>query len=182
MVEWHHQLNGHEFEQTPGDPEGGGSLACCSPWGRKELDTNKQLNNARLWAKCFTFVILFNPPSNSMRWLLLQLPFIQMNQVLELRETEKLSQHHTASKWQSQIRNFSVRLQSLGCSCSQEALRDSLFSAYHVTPTFLGTAVLSRVQLFVTPWTVAHQASLSMRFPRKEYRSGLPFPSPGESS
>ena len=45
MVEWHHQLNGHEFEQTPGDPEGGGSLACCSPWGRKELDTNKQLNN-----------------------------------------------------------------------------------------------------------------------------------------
>ena len=45
MVEWHHQLNGHEFEQTPGDSEGGGSLACCSPWGRKELDTNKQLNN-----------------------------------------------------------------------------------------------------------------------------------------
>ena len=33
-----HQLNGHEFEQTPGDSEGQGSLVCCSPWGSKELD------------------------------------------------------------------------------------------------------------------------------------------------
>ena len=39
MVGWHHQLNGHEFEQTPRDAEGQGSLACCSPWGRKEPDT-----------------------------------------------------------------------------------------------------------------------------------------------
>jgi len=39
MVGWHHQLNGHEFEQTMGDREGQGSLACCSPRGRKELDT-----------------------------------------------------------------------------------------------------------------------------------------------
>ena len=44
MVGWHHQLNGHEFEQTLGDGEGQGSLACCSPWGRKELDTTEQLN------------------------------------------------------------------------------------------------------------------------------------------
>ena len=38
---------------------------------------------------------------------------------------------------------------------------------------------LSRVRLFVTPWTVAHQALLSMEFSRQEYWSGLPFPSPG---
>ena len=38
MVRWYHQLNGHEFEQTPGDTEGRRSLVCCSPWGRKELD------------------------------------------------------------------------------------------------------------------------------------------------
>ena len=38
MVGWHHQLNGLEFEQTPGDSEGQGSLACCSPWGRKDSD------------------------------------------------------------------------------------------------------------------------------------------------
>ena len=37
---WHHQLNGHEFEQTPGDSEGQGSLARCSPWGCKESDTS----------------------------------------------------------------------------------------------------------------------------------------------
>ena len=39
---------------------------------------------------------------------------------------------------------------------------------------------LSRVRLFATPWTVAHQAPLSMGFPRQEYWSGLPFPSPGD--
>ena len=45
MVGWHHRLNGHEFEQTLEDSEGQGSLACCSPWGCKELDTAEQLNN-----------------------------------------------------------------------------------------------------------------------------------------
>ena len=38
MVGWHHQLNGHEFEQISGDCKGQGSLACCSPWGGIELD------------------------------------------------------------------------------------------------------------------------------------------------
>ena len=38
MVVWHHQLNGHEFEQALGDGEGQGSLVCCSLWGHKELD------------------------------------------------------------------------------------------------------------------------------------------------
>ena len=41
MVGWHHKLNGHEFQQTAGDGEGQGSLACCSPWSCKELDTTK---------------------------------------------------------------------------------------------------------------------------------------------
>ena len=41
MVE-HHRLNGHEFEQTPGDSEGEGSQACCSPWGREESDTTER--------------------------------------------------------------------------------------------------------------------------------------------
>ena len=42
MVRYHHRLNGHESEQTPGDGEGQGILACYSPWGRKELDTTEQ--------------------------------------------------------------------------------------------------------------------------------------------
>ena len=45
MVGWHHQLNGHEFEQAPGDGEEQGSLVCCSPWGRKKSDTTEQLSN-----------------------------------------------------------------------------------------------------------------------------------------
>ena len=47
MVAWHHQLNGHDFEQAPGDG-GAGSLACCSPWGHKESDTTEQLINKKM--------------------------------------------------------------------------------------------------------------------------------------
>ena len=46
MVGWYHQLNGHEFEQIPGDSGGQGSLACCSPWGRKESDTTEPLDDS----------------------------------------------------------------------------------------------------------------------------------------
>ena len=45
MAGWHHQVNGREFEQAPGDGEGQGSLVCCSPQGRKESDTTERLNN-----------------------------------------------------------------------------------------------------------------------------------------
>ena len=45
LVGWHHWFNGHKFEQTPGDSEGQGSLACCSLWGFKEVNTTEQLNN-----------------------------------------------------------------------------------------------------------------------------------------
>ena len=45
MVGWHHQLNGHEFEQALGVGEGQGSLVCCSPWGHKASDMTEQLNN-----------------------------------------------------------------------------------------------------------------------------------------
>ena len=44
MVGWHHQLNGHEFEQAPGVSHGQGGLACCDSWGRKESDTTERLN------------------------------------------------------------------------------------------------------------------------------------------
>ena len=57
MVGWYHQLNGHESEQTLGDSEGQGRLACCSPWGHKESDMTEQLNdNHHLWM----YVLLFD--------------------------------------------------------------------------------------------------------------------------
>ena len=43
MVAWYHRLYGHEFEQTLGVGDGQGSLACCSPWGLRELDTTERL-------------------------------------------------------------------------------------------------------------------------------------------
>ena len=45
MVGWHHRLDGHEFEQTPGDTEGQGGLTCCCSRGHKEADTTERLNN-----------------------------------------------------------------------------------------------------------------------------------------
>ena len=44
MVGWHHQLDGHEFEEASGVGDGLGSPVCCIPWSRKELDTTEQLN------------------------------------------------------------------------------------------------------------------------------------------
>ena len=44
MVGWHHQLDGHEFQQAPGVGDSQGSLGCCSPWGHRELETTERLN------------------------------------------------------------------------------------------------------------------------------------------
>ena len=58
MVGWHHQLNGHEFEQALGVGDGQGSLVCCSPWGHKEADTTEWLNWTELnWGQ----VLNLNP-------------------------------------------------------------------------------------------------------------------------
>ena len=57
MIEWHDSLNGYEFEQTPGDGEGQGSLAYCSPWGGKDLYMTELLNN-----KLLSHIRLFSDP------------------------------------------------------------------------------------------------------------------------
>ena len=49
MAGWHHRLNGHEFEQTPGDSAGQGSLVCCSPWGCKESHMTEDRTRANSW-------------------------------------------------------------------------------------------------------------------------------------
>ena len=45
MLGWHHQLEGHKFEQAPGVGDGQGSLVCCNPWVHKELDMTYQLSD-----------------------------------------------------------------------------------------------------------------------------------------
>ena len=52
MAGWHHWLDGHESEWTPGVGEGQGGLACCNSWGRKESDTSEQLN----WTECLGWI------------------------------------------------------------------------------------------------------------------------------
>ena len=60
MVGWHHQLSGREFEQTLGDSEGQGSLACCSPRGHKESDMTERLNNNKAILSLHLFMKLPN--------------------------------------------------------------------------------------------------------------------------
>ena len=87
MIGWHHQHNGHEFEQTPGDNEGQGSLVCYSPWGCKESDTTEQLNNNmgstsptrdRTWAPCIrsveSYPVFAEPPGKFLAWGILDAP------------------------------------------------------------------------------------------------------------
>ena len=65
MVGWDHRLNRHESEQAPGDGKGQGSLACCKPRGRKELDMTEQLDNTNCYSKqsialLLRFILFFN--------------------------------------------------------------------------------------------------------------------------
>ena len=85
MIGWDHQLSGHEFAQAPGNGDGQGSLVCCSPWGRKELDTTEQLNNNNLKARnsCFIYISPFNEPTGlalfypvQVMWAGISAPFI----------------------------------------------------------------------------------------------------------
>ena len=57
MVGWQHQLNRHKFKQTPGDSEGQGSLACCSPCGHKESVTTEQMNNKKSEKSLIIFIM-----------------------------------------------------------------------------------------------------------------------------
>ena len=60
IVGWHHWLDGHEFEQALGVGDGQGNLACCSPWGPKELDMTEWLNWT-IWINLYIFGISFLP-------------------------------------------------------------------------------------------------------------------------
>ena len=71
IVGWHHRLNGHEFEQAPGVGDGQGGLACCDPWGRKELDTTEQLNWTE-WTNLYllspSLLSYVKPPKEFPQW------------------------------------------------------------------------------------------------------------------
>ena len=76
--------------------------------------------------------------------------------------------------------DFPGKSTGVGCPTQVEK-HDCLFQIKMNLKKRKNVKLLSRVQLFATPWTVAHQASLSMGFSRQEYWSGLPFPSPNQA-
>ena len=82
MVGWHHWLDEHEFEQALGVGGRQRSLACCSPWGHKELDTTEQLNWTDVPAPLINFSTLFiwNLCSRAIRHLIILLLFALPNE------------------------------------------------------------------------------------------------------
>ena len=74
MVGWHHQLNGHEIEQTPGDSKGQGSLAWCSSWDREESEMTYWLNNIKQNLYAFSPVsvsfvsLIHRPQAQKFKW------------------------------------------------------------------------------------------------------------------
>ena len=71
MVGWHHQLSGHESEQSLGVGDGQGGLVCCSPWGLKESDTTEQLNWTELnWTMAFGRNRIVSKPNTGLPWWL----------------------------------------------------------------------------------------------------------------
>ena len=83
MIGWHHQLNGHELDQTLGNSEGQGGLACCSPWGWKESDTIEWLNLTELGFPTLT-VMLFASRNNFISSFPICVTFISFFNWLEL--------------------------------------------------------------------------------------------------
>ena len=71
---WHHWLDGHEFEWTPGVGNAQGGLACCNSWGRKESDTTEWLNWTELRKKWYPIVILICISLWIMSWALFNVP------------------------------------------------------------------------------------------------------------
>jgi len=110
IVGWHHRLNGHEFEQAPGDGEGQGSLACYNPWGYKESDTTEWLNKkslegepgpcpkvGQLFLHCSSLVSAY-PPWVATVW----------NCPLELKKVQETGDTERISSPRSPIRFYSV--------------------------------------------------------------------------
>ena len=77
MAGWHHPLDGHEFEWTPGVGDGQGGLACCNSWGREESDMTEQLN----WTEKTLKTTLSLTNSQVMQSWRIHLPMQEMQEI-----------------------------------------------------------------------------------------------------
>ena len=102
MVGWHHQLDGHEFEQAPGVDDGQGILACCSQWGHKESDMTEQLN-WKIFYKHFLF--LGSLRTSRYKW---PVHICLLNKDCGCNEIGSQREHHAKSK--SQLEEFNSEI------------------------------------------------------------------------
>ena len=106
MVWWHHQLNGHKFEQPLGVGDGQGGLVCCSPWGHKELDTTERLNWTELKPRAANELVAPDPIFSHCR-----------SGRINCRKRQRQG-HHGSRSWNPQIiRIFQIQ-QSSRCHCA----------------------------------------------------------------
>ena len=143
MVGWHHQLNGHEFDQTLGDSEGQASLACYSPWGRKESDTTES-NWTTFWDGILFFSIL-NPLRGWLQCL--------MSCWLQYKVCDILHPLNQSTWSINTQESFKIK------ACSKEALENDLNRT--------NTCVFSHVWLFVTRRLLSAMLLCPWDFPGK---------------
>ena len=159
MAGWHHRLNGHEFEWTPGVGNGQGGLACCNSWGRKESDMTEWLNWTEKWYRklltktseggwrlthllvCVGLYILFQWVTNNRKVL-----------------PDPLSHIHIHLKITGLFWSFLLRIRNMSSSETHCCYIIIVSENHSVISNSLSA-----------PWTVAHQAPLSMEFSRQEY-------------
>ena len=113
MLGWYHQLNGHEFEQNPRDGEVRGNLACCSPWGLKELDITECLNSSN---KCYLSVCIF--------LCLIAEYLLSISEIQQFKHVALLSSRLTCLDFESQIPNF-IKFWRVLCLCMRAQLLQS---------------------------------------------------------
>ena len=168
---WHHWLNGHEFEETPGVGDAQGGLACCNLWGCKELDTTE-------WLNCTTLIFIQLSASkllslseflkNKLATFHQDLPLLAPVSCFLFLNFILISDHSSICQYV---------LTTLICYClfSISSPGRSLFIQCFYSH-YTGVSVVT----VACQVTVAWQAPLSMGFPRQEYWSGLPFPPTGD--
>ena len=178
-VWWHHRLNGHEFEWTPGDGDGQGGLVCCDSWGRKESDTTEQLNWTELMGPD-VMILVFRMLSFKLTFSLSSFSFIK-----SLFSSSSLSAIKVVSSACLRLLVFLLVILIPACASSSPAFH-MIYSAYklnkqddNMQPWRTPCPIWNQV---VVPYSLLTVASWPVyRFLRWQVK-GLVFPSLSEFS